>query len=106
MVKFGIALRYAHKMLMGDNLLIALGIPWTASQRDLLNYFNQFGTVEDIQRPFDGFTRMPKSFAIIQYSTKGAMQRCLSSRSHEIDLHSFKVDVYARNSSTNGMYQN
>ncbi|XP_070578439.1 SRA stem-loop-interacting RNA-binding protein, mitochondrial-like [Ptychodera flava] len=60
-------------------------IPWTISQRELKEYFSQFGTVRRAIVPVDKETGFFKRFAFIDFSNKEGFQNTIQRSAHVIE---------------------
>ncbi|NXN89213.1 SLIRP protein, partial [Bombycilla garrulus] len=60
-------------------------VPWTASSKEVKEYFSQFGSVQRCQLPFDRDTGFHKRYCWIKFSTPEEAQNVLQKDSHILE---------------------
>lgn len=60
----------SYKLYIGN-------LPFSATQKDLLNLFSACGTVEDINLPTDRETGTPRGFGFVEMETKEGMENAI-----------------------------
>ncbi|NXA31688.1 SLIRP protein, partial [Eudromia elegans] len=65
--------------------LFVADVPWTVSNKELREYFSQFGAVQRCHLPFDRDTGFHKRFCWIKFSSPEGVQNVLQKDSHILE---------------------
>lgn len=71
-----------------ENLAVKLfvgGLSWQTEEHHLQTYFNQFGSIENVQIMKDPFTLRSRGFGFITFSSATSLERVLSVSPHIVD---------------------
>ncbi|NXM74020.1 SLIRP protein, partial [Serilophus lunatus] len=60
-------------------------VPWTASSKEVKEYFSQFGSVQRCQLPFDRDTGFHKRFCWLKFSSPKDVQNVLQKDTHILE---------------------
>uniref|UniRef100_A0A8C5R838 SRA stem-loop interacting RNA binding protein n=1 Tax=Leptobrachium leishanense TaxID=445787 RepID=A0A8C5R838_9ANUR len=60
-------------------------VPWTVANRQLKEYFSQFGLVKQITLPFDKETGFHKGFSWVRFASEEGFQNALQKDTHVLD---------------------
>ncbi|KAM9840033.1 SRA stem-loop-interacting RNA-binding protein, mitochondrial [Aulostomus maculatus] len=60
-------------------------VPWTASVRELRQYFQQFGPVEQCSLPFNKLTGFHKGYCHVTFTTKTGFDSALEKDIHVLE---------------------
>ncbi|KAG8449000.1 hypothetical protein GDO86_015892 [Hymenochirus boettgeri] len=66
-------------------------VPWTAANKEIKEYFSQFGTVKKCLLPFDKETGFHRGYCWVGFSTEEGLQNVLQKDTHL--LEGFKLQV-------------
>ncbi|XP_035665109.1 SRA stem-loop-interacting RNA-binding protein, mitochondrial-like [Branchiostoma floridae] len=84
------------------NLQLFVGrVAWTVGQKELKEYFTQFGSVKKVRLPWNKDTGFHKNYAIVQYRTEEGMNNALGRDTHLLEGSKMVVqrkEVNANNS--------
>ncbi|XP_040455551.1 SRA stem-loop-interacting RNA-binding protein, mitochondrial [Falco naumanni] len=65
--------------------LFVTDVPWTVSNKELKEYFSQFGSVQRCQLPFDKDTGFHRRYCWIKFSTRSDLQNVFQQDSHILE---------------------
>ncbi|KAJ8270013.1 hypothetical protein GJAV_G00109320 [Gymnothorax javanicus] len=60
-------------------------VPWTLANKEMKEYFGQFGQIRKCLLPFDRETGFHRGFCRIQYATNEGLQNALQKEEHVVE---------------------
>ncbi|CAH1263733.1 SLIRP [Branchiostoma lanceolatum] len=91
---------------LARNLQLYVGrVAWTVGQKELKEYFTQFGPVKKIRLPWNKDTGFHKQYAIVQYRTEEGMNNALGRDTHLLEGNKMVVQRKQLNANSSEQFR-
>lgn len=86
--------RMLQTFALRDNFhprLFVANLPWTVGDTELIQYFSQFGKVQEAKVQYDSVTKKSRSFAFVSFINQPSYESALNAKVHLLEGRLLKI---------------